>query len=77
MCSLFIVDKLTSASGVTFQIKREVDFENKTPMEQLFISFMTSLTITALNSIVPIVFKKLVTWEGYSFAIEVNFTLGR
>ncbi|KAI0241788.1 Transmembrane channel-like protein 7 [Lamellibrachia satsuma] len=61
----------------SIKIKREVDFENKTPMEQLFISFMTSFTITALNSIVPIVFKKLVTWEGYSFAIEVNFTLGR
>ncbi|KAK2185331.1 hypothetical protein NP493_240g06005 [Ridgeia piscesae] len=38
---------------------------------------MVSLTITALNSIVPFGFKKMVLYEKYSFADEVNVTLAR
>ena len=62
---------------VFIQVKKRPDFEDKTPVTQLAFSFMTSLTITALNSIVPIIFKKIVKLESYSFAVEVNVTLVR
>jgi len=62
---------------VFIQVKKRPDFEERTPVTQLAFSFMTSLTITALNSIVPIIFKKIVKLEGYSFAVEVNVTLIR
>lgn len=68
---------LSLISVVTIQVKKGFDYKNKSPFEQLALSFMTSLTITGLNSIVPIIFKKMVTYENYSFAVEVNFTLGR
>ena len=58
-------------------MKSEKNYKDKSPFEQLALSFMVSLTITALNIIVPFAFMKMVPYEKYSFANEVNFTLGR
>ncbi|KAK2185332.1 hypothetical protein NP493_240g06006 [Ridgeia piscesae] len=71
-----IVFAILASACYAIYLKRP-DFEEKTPVTQLAFSFMTSLTITALNSIVPIIFKKIVKLEGYSFAVEVNVTLIR
>jgi len=60
-----------------FQITNQKDYQTMSPITQLLVQYMTSVTITALNSAIPTVFKKLVTWEGYSFAQEVNWTLAR
>lgn len=46
-------------------------------MVQLLVEYMTSLTITMLNAILPLLFKKLAAFEGYSPAFEVNLTLLR
>jgi len=62
---------------VTFQLKKETKLMTKTPFQQLWLSYMTPLTIMALNQLIPRVFKQMVLLEEYSFAIEVNFTLAR
>lgn len=67
---------LTDRAGF-FQISQQSDYATMAPITQLFVQYMTSLTITALNSALPTVFKKLVTWEGFAYAQEVNYTLAR
>ena len=64
-------------SALIFQVKSEKNYKDKSPYEQLALSFMASLTITALNSVVPFGFMKMVPYEKYSFANEVNVTLAR
>ncbi|CAH1794986.1 unnamed protein product [Owenia fusiformis] len=43
----------------------------------LLIQYLPALTITLLNVIIPIVFLKVVTWEEYAPAVELNITLIR
>jgi len=71
------VSSLRSFLFVTFQLKKEAKLLTKTPFQQLWLSYMTPLTIMALNQLIPRVFKQMVLLEEYSFAIEVNFTLAR
>ncbi|KAK2185330.1 hypothetical protein NP493_240g05018 [Ridgeia piscesae] len=75
--NILVIGILALACYIVFLVKSETNYKNKTPLEQLALSFMVSLTITALNSIVPFGFKKMVPYEKYSFADEVNVTLAR
>ena len=43
----------------------------------LLVQFLPSLTITALNFIVPLVFQKMVLAEGYSPTMEIKITIFR
>ncbi|XP_071948094.1 transmembrane channel-like protein 7 isoform X2 [Antedon mediterranea] len=44
---------------------------------EFLISYLPSITVTVINSIVPIVFGILVKFEKYSPNFEINITLGR
>lgn len=58
-----------------FQLQRE--FGDVHPIVQTLIQFMPSVTITLLNIIVPIMFKKLVEFEDYMPAFQMQITLLR
>ncbi|KAI0218466.1 Transmembrane channel-like protein 7 [Lamellibrachia satsuma] len=60
-----------------FQITHRSDYTTMEPFMQLLVQYMSVLTIMALNSVLPTVFAKLTTWEGFSYALEVNATLAR
>ena len=59
------------------QLTKGADFQTYHKLIQLLIEYMTSLTITALNAIIPIIFKKVVQWEDFTPAFQVNYTLFR
>ena len=59
------------------QISHHSDYDEKSPAMQLLVQYMTVLTITALNTVLPAIFKVVVRWEDYTYAVEVNWTLGR
>ncbi|KAI0241785.1 Transmembrane channel-like protein 7 [Lamellibrachia satsuma] len=61
----------------SIEISQKSDYATMAPFTQLLVQYMTSLTITALNSALPAVFAKVVTWEDFSYAQEVNLTLAR
>ncbi|KAK2154377.1 hypothetical protein LSH36_269g00030 [Paralvinella palmiformis] len=40
---------------------------------QFLVQYMTSVTITLLNIIIPMIFNKLIAFEDYSTAVTINF----
>ena len=60
---------------VCFQLQRE--FGDVHAIVQTLIQFMPSVTITVLNIIVPIIFVKLVQFEDYMPAFQMQITLLR
>ncbi|XP_033120357.1 transmembrane channel-like protein 7 [Anneissia japonica] len=50
---------------------------NLTGITAFIISYLPSITVTVINSIVPIIFGILVKFEKYNPNFEINITLGR
>lgn len=63
------------ANNKLIDLQRE--FGDVHPIVQTLIQFMPSVTITLLNIIVPIIFKKLVEFEDYMPAFQMQITLLR
>ena len=60
-----------------FGLQLQQDLVTIHPMLQFIVQYLPSLTITVLNTLMPIVFKKLVLLENYSPAFEMRMTLLR
>ena len=74
---VFSVDIAFILCNVLLQITNSSGWTSYHLVVQFMVEYMTSVTITVLNSLVPIVFKKLITYEDYPTAFSVNFTLAR
>ena len=62
---------------IFFQLVTSADFQNYHVLVQLMIEYMTSVTITLLNAILPFIFKLVVELEDYPGGLKVNITLAR
>ena len=58
-------------------MKDEESYDSISKPLQLLFDFLPSLTITALNAGIPIIFKIIVRLEDYEPNFEVRMTLGR
>ena len=61
----------------SLQISSSADYANQHVIIKFLTQYMTSLTITGLNGILPTLFKKIVKFEDYSTGFEVSMTLFR
>ena len=59
------------------QLTEQDNFTTFNRFVQLLIEFIPSLTISALNFIVPFIFEKIVKGEDYKPDVEIKWTLGR
>ena len=59
------------------QLMRDADYVTRSAFEQFAIAYMTSVTMTVLNAILPTFFKKIVKFEDYAPGFENNMTLFR
>ncbi|XP_064645080.1 transmembrane channel-like protein 7 [Lineus longissimus] len=64
-------------SDKSLQLTQEVNYKTWHKMLQLLIEYLVSLTITALNAVLPPVFTKVVKWEDYTPDFAIKLTLIR
>lgn len=59
------------------EIQERDDFLSYSYIVQFLVEFTSSLTITMLNGMVPLIFKKVVVLEDYTPSFTLNITLAR
>merc|ERR1712226_558041 len=61
----------------SMDIQSRADYSTYGRARQFGVEYLVSITITVLYAILPLIFKKVVTFEDYNTAWEGNFTLIR
>ncbi|XDV17144.1 hypothetical protein PO909_016548 [Leuciscus waleckii] len=63
--------------ATVFSQRKQVEAEKSAFLQELVVEYLPSIVITLANFITPLIFSLIITFEDYSPAFEIRFTLMR